>query len=58
MGIPKKLICRDCDHEMWLPGIHKFGERTRGREDGSNECIFYNKTSGCCGCTDAGEPKI
>ena len=46
----KKLICKNCGHELWLPGIHKGGDPQ------TNECPHYDKKSGCCGCT-GGEPK-
>ena len=45
----KKLICKTCEHELWLPGLHKY------RNPQTNECLVYNKKSGSCGCQE-GDP--
>lgn len=41
----KKLICKNCGHELWYANIHK------NRDPATNECLHYDKDSGCCGCT-------
>jgi len=46
----KILICKNCKHELWFPGIH------RNRDPHTNECLEYNKKSGCCGCQE-GDPE-
>ena len=42
----KKIICKHCGHELWLPGIH------RNRNPQTNECLEWNKKTGTCGCQD------
>ena len=44
--LKKKLVCKCCGHELWLPGLHK------NRNPQTNECLEWNINSGVCGCQD------
>ena len=42
----QRLMCGNCNHPIWMPGLH-YGDRQ------TNECGHYDKKFGACGCCHA-----